>query len=86
MSWVFKQYSNQQTLQLVKKFPASMEPESPSPYPQVPATQPHTTQTINERTSAGSDLLTAQSKACAPPDDGRIGTPKHAGATSPKSF
>jgi len=25
-------------LQLVKKFPAFMEPESPSPYPQVPAT------------------------------------------------
>jgi len=29
------------TLQLVKKFPAFMEPESPSPYPQVPATCPH---------------------------------------------
>jgi hypothetical protein len=29
--------ANQQTLQLVKKFPAFMEPESSSPYPQVPA-------------------------------------------------
>jgi hypothetical protein len=28
-------------LQLVKKFPAFMEPESPSPYPQVPATCPY---------------------------------------------
>ena len=31
--------ANQSTLQLVKKFPAFMEPESPSPYPQVPATR-----------------------------------------------
>jgi hypothetical protein len=30
--------ANQWTLQLVKKFPAFMEPESSSPYPQVPAT------------------------------------------------
>ena len=28
-------------LQLVKKFPAFREPESPSPYPQVPATCPY---------------------------------------------
>jgi len=28
-------------LQLVKKFPAFMGPESPSPYPQVPATCPY---------------------------------------------
>ena len=33
--------ANQLTLQLVKKFPAFMEPESPSPYPQVPATCPY---------------------------------------------
>jgi hypothetical protein len=30
--------ANQWTLQLVKNFPEFMEPESPSPYPQVPAT------------------------------------------------
>jgi hypothetical protein len=34
LSWEANQY----TLQLVKKFPVFMEPESPSPYPQVPAT------------------------------------------------
>ena len=28
-------------LQLVKKFPAFVEPKSPSPYPQVPATCPY---------------------------------------------
>ena len=33
--------ANQLTLQLVKKFPTFMEPESPSPYPQVPATCPY---------------------------------------------
>jgi hypothetical protein len=33
--------ANQWTLQLVKIFPAFMEPESPSPYPQVPATCPY---------------------------------------------
>jgi hypothetical protein len=33
--------ANQETLQLVKKFLAFMEPESPSPYPQVPATCPY---------------------------------------------
>ena len=33
--------ANQSPLQLVKKFPAFMEPESPSPYPQVPATCPY---------------------------------------------
>jgi hypothetical protein len=32
--------ANQQTLQLVKKFPAFMEPESSSPHPQVPAICP----------------------------------------------
>jgi hypothetical protein len=33
--------ANQWTLQLVKKFPAFMEPEIPSPDPQVPATCPY---------------------------------------------
>jgi hypothetical protein len=33
--------ANQWTLQLVKKFPEFMEPESPSPYPQVSATCPY---------------------------------------------
>ena len=33
--------ANQETLQLVKRFPAFMEPESPSPYPQVPTTSPY---------------------------------------------
>ena len=33
--------ANQQTLQLAKKFPAFMEPENSSPYPQVPATCPY---------------------------------------------
>jgi hypothetical protein len=33
--------ANQWALQLVKKLPAFMEPESSSPYPQVPATCPY---------------------------------------------
>jgi hypothetical protein len=33
--------ANQETLQRVKKFPAFMELESSSPYPQVPATSPY---------------------------------------------
>jgi hypothetical protein len=33
--------ANQWALQLVKKFPAFMEPKSPSPYPQAPATCPY---------------------------------------------
>ena len=33
--------ANQYTLQLVKKFLAFMEPESPAPYPQVPAICPY---------------------------------------------
>jgi hypothetical protein len=33
--------ANQWTLQLVKKFPAFMEPGSPAPYSQMPATCPH---------------------------------------------
>ena len=48
--------------------------------------RPHTTETINKRTSAESNLVTAQSKACAPPEDGGIGRPKHVGTISPKCF
>jgi hypothetical protein len=33
--------ANQWTLQLVNKFPSFMEPESPSPYPQLPAICPY---------------------------------------------
>jgi hypothetical protein len=33
--------ANHQTLQLVKKFPAFVEPESSSSYPQEPATCPY---------------------------------------------
>jgi hypothetical protein len=33
--------ANQWALQLVKKFPAFMKTESPSPYPQLPATCPY---------------------------------------------
>jgi len=46
--------------------------------------QPHTTQSINERASAESDLVIARSTACAPPEDGLMGRPKHVGATPPK--
>ena len=49
-------------------------------------TQPHTTQTINECTSAESDLVTAQSTAYALPEDGLMGGPKNLGATPPKCF
>jgi len=48
--------------------------------------QPHTTQTINERLSAESDLVTAQSTAYAPPEDGLMGRLKHVGATPQKYF
>jgi len=44
------------------------------------------TPTINERTSAEPNLVTLQSKAWAPPENGRIGRTKHVGATSPKRF
>jgi hypothetical protein len=44
------------------------------------------TQTINERTSAESDLVTARSTAHAPPEDGVMGRPKHVGANPPKCF
>ena len=33
--------ANQLTLPLVKKFPAFIEPERSSPYPQVPTTRPY---------------------------------------------
>ena len=48
--------------------------------------QPHITQSINERASAESDLVTARSTACAAPEDGLMGRPKHVGATPPKCF
>jgi hypothetical protein len=48
--------------------------------------QPHTTQTINERSSAESDLVTAQSTAYAPPEKSLMGRPKHVGETPPKCF
>jgi non-ribosomal peptide synthetase component F len=49
-------------------------------------TQPHATQTINERTSPEPDLVTAQSTAYAPPEDGLMGRPKHVRATQTKCF
>jgi hypothetical protein len=48
--------------------------------------QSHTAQIINERSSAESDLVTAQSTAYAPPEGGLMGRPKHVGATPPKCF
>jgi len=48
--------------------------------------QPHTAHTVKERTAAGSNLVNAQSPACEPPEDGRIGGPKHVGASSLKCF
>jgi hypothetical protein len=47
---------------------------------------PHTAQTHNEHTSKESNLVTAQSTAQEPPEDGRKYGPKHVGATSPKCF
>jgi len=46
----------------------------------------HTAQTHNERTSTESNLVTAQSTAYEPPEDGRKCGPKHVGATSLKCF
>jgi len=43
--------------------------------------RPHTAQTHNERTSTESNLVTAQSTAHEPPEDGRKYGPKHVGAT-----
>ena len=48
--------------------------------------RPHTVQTHNERTSTESNLVTAQSTAHEPPEDGRKYGPKHVGATSLKCF
>jgi len=47
---------------------------------------PHTVQTHNERTSTESSLVTAQSTAQEPPEDGRKYGPKHVGATLLKCF
>jgi len=48
--------------------------------------RPHTAQTHNEHTSMESNLVTAQSTAHEPPEDGRTYGPKHVGATSLKRF
>jgi len=48
--------------------------------------RPHTTQTHNKRTSTESNLVTAQSTAHEPPEDGRKYLLKHVGATSLKCF
>jgi hypothetical protein len=47
---------------------------------------PYITQTINENTSAESDLVTAGSTAYKPTEDGLMGRPKHVGVTPPKCF
>jgi hypothetical protein len=49
-------------------------------------TRPHTVQTHNERTSTKSNLVTAQSTAHEPPEDGRKYGPKYVGATLLKCF
>ena len=46
----------------------------------------HTVQTHKERTSTEFNLVTAQSTAHEPPQDGRKYGPKHVGATSLKCF
>ena len=48
--------------------------------------RPHTVQTRNERTSTESNLVTAQSTAHEPSEDGRTYGPKHVGVTSLKCF
>jgi hypothetical protein len=48
--------------------------------------RPHTAQTHNKRTSTESKLVTAQSTAHEPHEDGRTYGPKHVGATSLKCF
>jgi len=48
--------------------------------------RPHTVQTHNERTSTKSNLVTAQSTAHEPPEDGRKYGPKYVGATLLKCF
>jgi hypothetical protein len=46
----------------------------------------HIAQTHNERTSTESNLVTAQSTAHEPPEDGHTYGPKHVGATLLKCF
>ena len=46
----------------------------------------HTVQTHSERTSTEFSLVTAQSTAHEPPEDGRKYGPKHLGATLLKRF
>jgi hypothetical protein len=46
----------------------------------------HTVQTHNERTSTEFNLVTAESTAHEPPEDGRKYGPKHVGAISLKCF
>jgi len=46
----------------------------------------HTAQRHNERTTTESNLVTAQSTAHEPPEDGRKYGPKHVGETSLKWF
>jgi hypothetical protein len=48
--------------------------------------QPHAAQTHNERSSTESNLVTAQSTAHKPPEEGHKYGPKHVGATSLKCF
>ena len=48
--------------------------------------RPHTVQTHNERTSTEFNLVTAQSTAHEPPENGRKYGPKHVAATSLKCF
>jgi len=48
--------------------------------------RPHTVQTHNESTSTESSLVTAQSTAHEPSENGRIYGPKHVEATSLKCF
>ena len=43
--------------------------------------RPHTVQEYNERTSTEFNLVTAQSTAHEPPEDGRKYGPKHVGAS-----
>ena len=48
--------------------------------------RPHTMQEHNERTSMEFNLVTAQSTAHEPPEDGRKYGPKHVGASFFKVF
>ena len=48
--------------------------------------RPHTIQEHNERTSTEFNLVTAQSTAHEPPEDGRKYGPKHVGASFLKCF